>query len=92
MEFNLYGDREIYEVYILTFGYVSKYLGFLFLSLFPVKPEYIHKGIIYPIIAIGVALSSLTLYCSPIAITLSFFVWFGCFCLLFGQIYQYVFS
>jgi len=34
MEFNLYGDREIYEVIILTIAYSSRYPAFLILSLY----------------------------------------------------------
>lgn len=34
MEFNLFGDREIYEVIILTIAYSSRYPAFLILSLY----------------------------------------------------------
>jgi len=40
MELNLYDDRELYEIMIVTSGYVGKFVAFILLFAFPIKEEY----------------------------------------------------
>ncbi|KAL4462384.1 hypothetical protein ABPG72_009211 [Tetrahymena utriculariae] len=90
MEYDLYDDNQIWEVYILTAGYISKYIAFSLLVLYPIKKSQSHKFFFAPIIIIGVSLSLLQIYASPLMLVFAFFFYFGSNSYFFGQIFSYV--
>jgi len=45
MDLNLFGDRELYEVMILTCGYIGKFVAFILLFAFPIKEQYQHYAV-----------------------------------------------
>lgn len=40
MELDLFGDREFFEIIIVTSGYIGKFVAFILLFTFPIKEEY----------------------------------------------------
>ncbi|KAL4480126.1 hypothetical protein ABPG74_020642 [Tetrahymena malaccensis] len=90
MEYDLYGDNEIWEVYILTAGYIAKYIAYAILILYPIKKSQAHNFFFAPILTIGVSLSLLQIYSSPLMFVFSFFFYFGASSYFFGQVFSYV--
>ncbi|EAR91955.1 transmembrane protein, putative (macronuclear) [Tetrahymena thermophila SB210] len=90
MEYDLYGDDEIWEVYMLTAGYIAKYIAYAILILYPIKKSQSHKFFFAPILIIGVSLTLLQIYSSPLMLVFSFFFYFGASSYFFGQVFSYV--
>ncbi|KAL4480127.1 hypothetical protein ABPG74_020643 [Tetrahymena malaccensis] len=90
MEYDFYGDDEIWEVYILTAGYIAKYIAYAILILYRIKKNQSHQFFFAPILIIGASFSILQIYSPPWMLVFSFFFYFGANSYFFGQIFSYI--
>ncbi|KAL4480125.1 hypothetical protein ABPG74_020641 [Tetrahymena malaccensis] len=92
MILDLYGDREFYEVIIMTSGYVGKFVAYILLVAFPIKEQYEHYAVYTPILVIGIVTTITAFYQHVVLLTISFFLWFGSFSFLIGLIFSYTYK